>query len=220
MSRFIKTLSLTMLALILCQPSVWGGKIDRLPEESSKPNVRQIKFNVVPFLTVAKTTGKASEYLEYLSDNFADKILYGGGVGFYYHPHPGYAVGLNVEYLVKDIPETDLDAARGFQYSGSFILFLRELHKAMPYLRAEFGVVTAKVPNYPQDGENMDLGSHPVIRLGFGLFAFTSSHTNTRIELYYKTAFSSGHRIEDFYSYKIDFNAECIGVELGVGIPL
>lgn len=219
--RFLTRVSvLAVIIFLLCQPCAWGEKKDKQLRESNEPILRQINFNIVPFLTAGKTTGKASEYLEYLSDNFADKILYGGGLSLYHHPHPRYAIGLNFEYLIKDIPETYLDPARGFQYSVSFIYFLRSMHKSRPYGRIDLGILSAKVPNYPQDGEDMDLGSHEVFRFGLGLFTFTSTFTNTRFELYYKRAFSEGHRIEDYFNYEIDFDAQCIGLEAAIGVAL
>ncbi|UCD64590.1 MAG: hypothetical protein JSW34_03910 [Candidatus Zixiibacteriota bacterium] len=213
----VRILGLLILLLALLAPQVSGRKEDKPKMESKAANIRNIKINFVPFLTGGFVIGETARKIEDYGGAGTDKLLYGFGASLCYLPRPRFTVAVNLEYAYKELPGADIGTGRGWFYSGSFIYNLRTFAKRIPYLRFDAGMVSGK---WPRSGPDLKVGTHPYVRMGIGVFSFTAGSTNTRVEAYYIHAFSEGYEIEQLSDYEVDFNAQCLGVEFGVGFPM
>lgn len=186
------------------------------------PGVKQktldFKLNLVPYITSAVLAGEADQRLGELN-KFTSKLIYGFGTTVSYHNTPSWGLSLSAEYNFKNIPLEQEMTAKGWLFSLGVTYYSRTHVKAIPYARLDAGLVTAKLSDYFEDGD-LKLGTHPFLRLGFGMLTIMSSSLNTRFELYYKIAFSSRHDLDQLGGGDIGFDGKCVGLEVGVGFPL
>ena len=206
-----------VLCIILGTQFAHAGKRDKPKFESKPASIRDIKLNLVPNFNLGVVVGDAADVIERWGGENPDKLLYGAGLSLVYYPTPRFGLGFNVTREFKVLPGEDTPSGRGWFYSSSLIYNLRPLSKAYPYARIDGGFLTG---SYPRTGVDLDLGTHTYMRVGLGLFAYSSGKINMRYEIYYQRAFSEGSTVEDLGDYEIDFMAECIAVEFGIGIPL
>ncbi|UCG60850.1 MAG: hypothetical protein JSV52_11025 [Candidatus Zixiibacteriota bacterium] len=211
MKRYVQLIVIPLLVLVVTQ-EVAAGKRDKRPEKVKKEFVaKPMKYGFTAFLTGGYTTKDPKFHDVTGFQEVGDRLVYGGGVSFEVYPKQVYAVGFSFEYLFKQIPETQLKDVRAVVYSGTFAYFPRVLRRTMPYGRVSLGFASLTWPEY-LGGDNMDMGTHMVFRLGIGLFTHTGSFTNTRFEVYYNLMSSDGlDLIKDYGPY--------LGVSIGVGIP-
>ncbi|UCG60849.1 MAG: hypothetical protein JSV52_11020 [Candidatus Zixiibacteriota bacterium] len=213
-----RTAAAIIISLVFIAIAAQAEVTDSSRTPSGVVYVSDVKLNLIPFISCGLVVGEAADYIEYLSNDVTDKLIYGGGMSLVYFPAPAVGLGLNIEYGLKTIPLGD-ETGRGWFYSTSLIGNFRTEHRTTPYARIDFGFVTGKYPDYY---ENIDLklGTHPFLRFGLGMFSFLTGKLSIRTELYYMTAFSEGYEIEGLFNREIPFNASSFGVELGMGIPL
>ncbi|MBN1213189.1 MAG: hypothetical protein JXA92_11495 [candidate division Zixibacteria bacterium] len=177
----------------------------------------QTKFAFDFKLTTGFVVGGASGAIDRIEgDEWKYKMLYGVGLALEYYYRPQHAFCFNIEALWKNLPGQDYGSIRIFTYSGAWMYRFTPQKYYSFYLRPELGFITGRAPDF----HNIELGTHFFFRLGFGIFRYTAGWTNTRLELYYKMAFSSGYEVNRFDIEKVDFNAQCLGLEVGIGLPL
>lgn len=180
------------------------------------PRIFQTRFSLDLKLTGGFVVGGASDAIGKMEgDEWKYKMLYGGGLSLEYYYRPQYAVCFNVEALWKNLPGEGYGSIRIFTYSAAWMYRFTPKKYYSFYFRPELGLITGKAPDF-----NLGLGTHFFFRLGFGLFRYTSGWTNTRLEVYYKMASSSGYEVKWFGVHEVNYNAECICLEVGFGIPL
>ncbi|MEW6412806.1 MAG: hypothetical protein AB1483_10085 [Candidatus Zixiibacteriota bacterium] len=215
--RTRRTFVLAVALLLAAFNTVHAGKKDK-PEIDTKPaNIVDLKLNLAPFLTGGVVIGKTAELIDDFGGDDVDKALYGFGLSLTYYPQPRYGLQASIQRGYKTVPGEDVSNGQGWFYSVSGIYNLRTLTRSIPYARLDVGLFTAK---WPQSGPDLELGTYSFIRLGFGLFSYSSKSYNMRYELYYTRAFSKGRQIDDLWGYEVDFFGECIGIEFGIGIPI
>jgi len=215
-----KLFSIVVLAIILLAVSAGDSlayrKRGRQPVK--KPaKIFQTKFTFDLKLTGGFVTGGASGAIDKIEgDEWKYKMLYGGGLSLEYYCRPQYAICFNIEALWKNLPGEDYGSIRIFTYSTAWMYRFTPAKDFSFYFRPELGFITGRATYY----HDLELGTHFFFRLGFGVFRYTAGWTNTRLELYYKMALSSGYEVNRFGIDEVDFNAECICVEVGFGLPL
>ena len=216
MYRTAATIGLSLIiALGLCVSDGHAKrkKGERPPQKPAQ--IRDATLMIVPRLTAGSVIGKAGDYS---GDRLQDKIVYGAAISFEYHFSRAHAVGLNFDIVFKDMNNYNLNAIRMFSYSASYLFRFSPGKRRSGYLRPEIGFIKGTLPDY--FGRNLDLDTHPYLRLGLGIFDYTASRTNTRFEIFYKRVISSGHELDVLSGGEINFNAQEIGIEFGLGIPL
>jgi hypothetical protein len=191
-----------------------------------KPSEKQVRIYqarvmLVPKVTGGKVIGEASRRL---GDRIQDKLVFGLAVSAEYYIDPGLAIGLNFDIIWKDLPFDDVKNIRTFSRS------LSALYRPLPdsrrsiYFRPELGMISGTLPDYfggsSGTGADLDLGTHTYIKLGVGLFAYGATRINTRFEFYYRRVFCEGYKLEQLYDALLYDDAEQIGIDIGVGIPL
>ncbi|MEW6412807.1 MAG: hypothetical protein AB1483_10090 [Candidatus Zixiibacteriota bacterium] len=180
--------------------------------------IRKTKLNLIPFLSAAMVVGEASQKIEQINNEFSERLLWSGGLSLVYHPKPVFSIGLNLEYFRKHLPG-EWEAIRGGIISGSLAIYSLKHVKSIPYVRIDFGIATGTLPDYSGD-DDLGLGTHTYGRAGVGVFIFRMKSISTRIELYYSIVFSGENKPEGLDGQEIGFDAERVGLEIGLGIPL
>ncbi len=201
-----------VLALLTVAEGVLAGKRDKKPEKEKKEFVaKPMRYGITAFLTGGYTT-KDPKFHDYVGfQEVGDRLVYGGGLALEIYPKQTYALGLNVEYVFKQIPDTQLKDVKGMVFSGSFTYYTRILRRTMPYGKVSLGIASLSWPQF-DGGDDYDLGTHMVLRFGLGLFTHTGSFTNTRFEIYFNLMDSGGMELlEDYGPY--------VGVSVGFGVP-
>lgn len=192
--------------------------------EAKQVKIIWTRFQLVPKITGGFITGKPADYIEeYYRKNDWDKVFYGVGLAGEYYLNHQNALALNLEITWKDIPVKELSYVRMFSMGAGWLYRFAPEARTSVYFHPELGFISGILPDYPYsplDGADAKLGRHLYIRVALGLFRFTSTRVNNRAELYYKTAFTKGHKLEQDESREINFNCEGFGLELSVGIPL
>ena len=208
-----------VVAIAICVISMTGSAMAVGGVPGAKQKTLDFKLNLTPYITSAVLAGGAEQQISELSNDFSAKLIYGFGTTLSYHNNPSFGLGLSVEYSFKNIPTEPEVTAKGWLFAIGVTYYSRTHVKAIPYARLDAGLVTAKISDYFGD-EDLKLGTHPFLRLGFGMLTIMSSSVNTRLEIYYRIAFSSKHDLDQMGEQDIGFDGKCVGLELGVGFPL
>ena len=217
-----KLFSIVVLAIILLAVSAGdcaAYRKARKPKAPKPTKFIQAKFQLVPKLTGGFITGKPADYI----DKTWDKVFYGVGLAGEYHLNSQNAFALNFEITWKDIPFKDYSYIRMFTIGAGWLYRFAPEVRTSVYFHPEIGFISGTLPDYPLDplkGEDVKLGRHFYFRVALGLFRYTCTRVNNRAEIYYKAAFTKGHKMEQDESREIDFTTEGFGLELAVGIPL
>lgn len=216
--RLVKIVTAVCL-LVLVQATVTrAGKQDKPLTESDSARIVNVRLNLVPHVTGGFVVGKAADLLGQYSHDATGKFLYGCGISLGYYVNPNVALSLSLEYALKPLPGDDDGLGRGLFYSAGLIYNFQTTVSEIPYARLETGMLSA---SYPRDGvADFNLETIPFLRGGLGFFTFTSGAVNLRFELYYLHAFTEGTTVDDLGDYYVDFFARCVGLEVGIGIPL
>jgi len=216
MYRIATTITISLIfALGLCVSDGYAvrKKGERPPQKPAQ--IRDATLMLVPRLAVGFVVGKAGDYS---GERMQDKVVYGGAISLEYHLSRAHAVAFSFDVAAKDMNNYDLRTIRMFSYSVGWFYRFSPGKRRSGYIRPELGLIKGTLPDYY--GSDLDLGTHPYLRLGLGLFGYTSGRTNTRFEVFYKRAITSGHELDVMSGGEINFNAQEIGFELGLGVPL
>ena len=215
--RFLKTVTTVCLFVLMWTAVAEAGKQDKPSTECDSARIVDVKLNLVPHVTGGFVVGKAADLLGRYSNDATGKFLYGCGVSLGYYLSPKTALSLSLEYAIKPMPGDDDDLGRGLFYSAGLIYNFQTTVREIPYARLETGLLSA---SHPRDGGDLNLETIPFLRGGLGFFTFTTGAVNLRFELYYLHAFTEGTTVDDLGDYYVDFFARCVGLEIGIGIPL
>ncbi|UCE24724.1 MAG: hypothetical protein JSU74_01350 [Candidatus Zixiibacteriota bacterium] len=210
---------LHVIAIAVCLIALTGSTNAEGGLSAIKQKTLDFRLNLVPYVTSAVLAGEADERIGELSNDFSSKLVYAFGTTLNLHTVPSFALGLSIEYSFKNIPMEDEVTAQGWLISVGGTYYSRTHIKAIPYARLDAGLVTAKISDYFEN-DDLKLGTHPFMRFGFGMLTIMSSSVNTRLEIYYKIAFSSNHELDRLGDQEIGFDGKCVGLEFGIGFPL
>ncbi len=217
-----------MLAVLLAASAVEGSTRKRAKKEREAKNHKEIPweqppygFAITPRLAVGSLIGQAAETVSGISRNWGDNIFYGIGLGAEYYPSAAAALALNVDIIWKHLPIEDLNAIRIMEYSGSWLWRLSPRRRSSFFTRLTMGLASAKLTDVKGTGVNVTLDTKPFIRVGLGEYRHTTSSMSLRTEVYYQVVFTNGAEIKSFVgNYEVDFDAQCAGLRLSLGIHL
>jgi len=182
-------------------------------EGSGEIQITDSKITLVPTLVAGKLTGAPTEYLTEMKD----QILYGVGLCVDYNFAPKIVFGGRMEFLWKSIPYDGYGPITTTNFSAYSMYRFSLSTQRSAFNRPEVGFVSGSMSI--DGGSSYDLGSHPFIRIGLGVFSYTGSSMNNRLELYYKRILTDESDL-DHVLYQAWENFGYIGFELGIGFPL
>lgn len=221
----MKSCRLFLLTLLLIhwpvQARAQAGEADNKVQLMKSATIGDIRMSLAPFFTGCAVVGKGSHLIQEMGGDAWEKMAYGGGLLFAYHPRPECSFGIVVERFYKRIPQ-GYETIRGWIVAGHFELYASKHVKAVPFGRADLGFVTGIWPD-ALNGDDLELGTHPYARMGVGMVSLLPRSFYLRFEFFYAQAFSSKHelsQISDPQNDNIGFDAKRVGLEFAVGFPL
>ncbi|MDH4156474.1 MAG: hypothetical protein OEW00_04265 [candidate division Zixibacteria bacterium] len=217
-----------MLMVLLAASVVEGSTRKKAKKEREARDRQEVPwqpprygFAIVPGLGAGAVIGQASDAIDDFESGFKNKIFYGIGLGVEYYPRPASAFALNADIIWKDLPVDDLNAIRILEYSGSWLYRFRPEKRASFFARLTLGLASAKVTDIGGTGVSVSLDTRPFMRVSLGEYRHTTQGLSLRTEVYYQIVFTDGAEIKSFVgNYEVDFDANCIGLRLSLGIHL
>ncbi len=216
MSRRIVALTATVLFFLISTSAFSAGRKKRERPPQKPANITESRIQIVPKFTGGLLTGEIGDMVSGLSDGDADRSVAGFSLGMERYLNPKSAVGINLEVVWWYALADEGWPFRNTSYSASWMYRPSPTARTSIYVRPEIGFVSMR---FSYRGARLGLDTHPFVRLGVGLFRYTSSSTNTRLELYFKNIFCEGHEY-DPDDEPLGWNVQYIGLDLGIGIPI
>ena len=212
----MRTVKITLLFIVILIGSNTDCDADtKIGRSSNGLEAEDFRENLILFnLHAGFLTGDAADIIDALDDNPAEKILYGYGLSYERFLNLRTSIGINFEYLIKGIPESDGVSLKGklFALNGSY--YLTELKRSRPFLKVEYGRLNTSVGGIPL--YNYDFDPVSFFKIGLGLTSSTGKSTATRFELYYRKILSKD--IDTNYG-EMPFDITHIGMTFGLAIP-